>query len=117
MTDVRKELDAIRARLDAAEPGPWFTSGRWWLEGVNHYVVDGPKGPMTRNDLAYLYTEADAELVAHAPTDLARLVKAVECGLALHQPDYADLCACCEYRWPCLTVRAIIGALWTDDAS
>lgn len=73
-------LAAIEARLDAATPGPWHkddgefgcvTIGDYgWTTppGVNapEYDVDSPQG------------HADAELIAHAPTDLRRLLDEVQ---------------------------------------
>jgi hypothetical protein len=53
-------LDEIEKRLAAATPGPW--------EGVDYEVL------ATEIDIADCQTLADAELIAHAPTDLAALV-------------------------------------------
>lgn len=75
-------LDGIKARLQAATPGSWevkpFRVGfggdserepDFWEVGEN-----------------IVYEEEDAELIAHAPTDLARLVAAVEAVEKLHEP-------------------------------
>jgi hypothetical protein len=83
MTDTNPPADRtaeIRARLQAATPGPWHADdgdfgcvmvGNYgWVTpaGVNapEYDVDTPQG------------HADAELIAHAPTDLAYLLARVE---------------------------------------
>ena len=80
MTTTNDRLAEIRARLDAATDGPWHkddgefgcvTIGNYgWTtpHGVNgpEYDVDSPQG------------HADAELIAHAPADLAHLLSLVD---------------------------------------
>jgi hypothetical protein len=68
-------LDAIEARLEAATPGPWRAS------------VDGPyQMRVAETDTMNVYASVnveidmqtdDAELIAHAPSDLALLLKLV----------------------------------------
>jgi len=71
------DLDAIKARLAAATPGPWETRflHRVWMrareEPGNLMFGTGPTQDW-----------ADCDLMAHAPTDLAALVAEVE---RLHQ--------------------------------
>ena len=89
MTD--EQLAAIRARLDAATPGPWKISGE--LPDYEHYTricveswifdaidIDVPvcpdgftKGEIDERD----NPQADAALIAHAPTDIAALLDAI----------------------------------------
>ena len=72
------DRDAIRARLQAATPGPWkvcpdeATEGD--LELVCQGTVDQHAGPICMHPL----TSADAEFIAHAPTDVAALLDEVE---------------------------------------
>lgn len=70
---------SIRARLDAATPGPWKWTNepRQWL-----MAADGSQPVLACATL--LHPEGpNAELIAHAPTDLAALLGAVEAVLAL----------------------------------
>ena len=71
------DLDPIKARLAAATPGPW----RWsrvesWghvakLHDI-HFLPNLASLSSTQQD------QADADLIAHAPSDLAALVAEVE---------------------------------------
>jgi hypothetical protein len=62
-----KQLEEIKGRLQAATPGPWK------MDEGSYHVFRG-------EDMicADLYTEPDAEFIANAPTDIERLVAAVE---------------------------------------
>lgn len=77
MTDERPNLTAIRARADAASPGPWHADHDefgctvmgdfgWEAPGTFEYGVDSEQG------------KADAEFVAHARTDVPDLLAEVE---------------------------------------
>ncbi|WP_324644189.1 hypothetical protein [Pseudarthrobacter sp. LT1] len=68
-------LDDIRARLQAATPGPWFA--------VRYYVGAGWDQSDPHTEVAKASFKQDAELIAHAPTDVSRLVAAVEAVEAL----------------------------------
>ena len=57
----------IRARLDAATPGPWLVRNGW----VDLNNLHGDVIPVGHND-------ADADLIAHAPADIAWLLDEVE---------------------------------------
>jgi hypothetical protein len=65
-------LSEIRARLDKATPGPWM-----------HGVQQGFHWVDTRPDLTVITiaddvpTDADAELIAHAPGDIRHLLSVV----------------------------------------
>jgi hypothetical protein len=79
------DLEAIKARLAAASPGPWHHGS---VDDRLHavfdanadgeictlYDVDGEGFPAD----AFQGDAANAELIAHAPTDLAALVAEVE---------------------------------------
>lgn len=77
------ELDmaGIKARLWAATPGPWeryeSAGGRELLLKRKFWQVGG--GPERKGvGLIFGDTEANADLIAHAPADLAALVARVE---------------------------------------
>lgn len=62
-------IDPIRARLAAATPGPWeIIGGGEYLTGVDIHVGSAEGGVRIR----------DAEFIAAAPADIARLLAAVE---------------------------------------
>lgn len=75
-------LDGIRERLAAATPGPWkaarrgdFQSitlhgGSLWLDIVDGSHTTGPHGDWIDSP--------DIDLIEQAPTDIARLLRAVE---------------------------------------
>ena len=115
-------LDEIKARAAAATEGPWVNDsteiGRpfpgtdtidVWVAESCHPNGDGIDG------------EADAEFIAHARTDVPRLVAALESVLELHQPYITrsawQTCNECwnsgtaEIVYPCPTVVAIRTAL------
>ena len=78
------DLDAIKARLAAATPGPWRHGPETDAKVGN--VVDF--GPPPTAPFAVLYCADtrdaraqrlhDADLIAHAPTDIAALIAEVE---------------------------------------
>ena len=118
------ELDAMRARVDEATEGPWGAPER---DGSYATVtdadtcealfvaIDAGNGP-----------ERDMEFIAHARTDVPRLLDAVGAVLALHQPHgrYTDSCYECGLAnpedgsgqpYPCPTRRAITSALGASE--
>lgn len=72
---AREVLDGIRGRLTAATPGPWFSS--------RYYVGAGDDPTDPDIELAVASLKDDATFIAAAPTDVARLVSAVEAVLGL----------------------------------
>ena len=129
-TGIPALLEPIQARLDAATPGPWemrqcspcTERGRlevniWDKDGnflIANWCDDDP------------YEPADAEFIANAPTDTARLLAAVQAVVALHEPERGNLigpyCAHCispidggPEPWPCPTVSAVEAALRAAD--
>ena len=79
MTDTNDRLTEIRARLDAATPAPWTRFARnasapdeddWYLGHDVHGPPRAQRGQIER--------VADAELIAHAPDDLAHLLSLAE---------------------------------------
>lgn len=121
-------ISEIDARLSAASRLPWMkdpddhdkilhsTNG-----GFDGYVI----ATMQKDDFG-LFEEANTDLIAHAPDDLATLVAVVKAVLLVHQPyEYTNragshmFCEGCEEnsdgeygtRYPCETVRVITQAL------
>ena len=73
------DLEAIKARLSAATPGPWRRDGnhRAKVRGgdgdtLTRVVPESSDEPWSPTD------EANADLIAHAPGDIAALVAEVE---------------------------------------
>jgi len=131
---MSSQLDAIKARAEAATEGPWETVRVY----DNVYEVQLPDAPkpteshFATSDLQNRFLHNDAEFVAHARTDVPVLVAAVEAVLELHKEvgswrsgvyqcgQCAELCHStsglgCEDPidavWPCPTVVAIQAAL------
>lgn len=88
---VAPDLTAIRARAEAATPGPWTT----WVDGHNNHsgvcTDDGEVG--ISDDVE----GADAEFIAHARTDVPALLDALEA--AQSRIDKAKA-AIDEHWWP-----------------
>lgn len=82
-------LDPIRARLAAATPGPWFWDEKYDPDkdgdiGLALTNNDGVEivGAYNHHCCAYrddpTVNENDAPLIAHAPTDMARILAALD---------------------------------------
>lgn len=75
----KPDIAAIRARLEAATPGPWAQP----IDEEPRAIV-AAKRPMfsllalDRDGMAIVDKKADADLIAHAPTDLRDLLSYVE---------------------------------------
>jgi hypothetical protein len=82
------QLSAIRARLDAATPGPWEAGTASCCPDLGW--VEGPKGAVcpqfTATKVTHSLDANDAELIANAPTDLRALLAEVE-GLRVERDD------------------------------
>ncbi len=73
-----ERLAEIRARLEAATPGPWAIYG---TIGFEYHVRTGGTTaavPTTGEPVADAALNRDAEFIAHAPTDIADLLAEVE---------------------------------------
>jgi hypothetical protein len=78
-------LDAIRARLAAATPGPWF-----WVEphAVIHRIVDDPRiahveVPVAAIEGLFSMRHRNGDFIAHAPADIAALLAVAQAAEAL----------------------------------
>ena len=125
-----KRLNEIKARAEAATPGPWEADGTG--EVSQHWSRPKPWETVVGTDVAcmsYCYggsakgveRDEDAEFIAHARTDVPALLDALQSVLDLHKrqpsPD-GDFCAECfpdNWDYPCPTVTAITTALNGDD--
>jgi hypothetical protein len=64
-------MDSIRARLEAATPGPWLVRGGQLTSRFSVGSVDGHPVGLT-------YAPADADFVAHARDDIEWLLDQLE---------------------------------------
>ena len=133
---MSSRLDEIKARAAAATGGPWkwdnrrvpTLNGMAGSRDVYRYETEvieadhnGECGCRSACQLDLTVGPADAEFIAHARTDVPRLVAAVESVLELHQPYITrsawQTCNECwnsgtaEIVYPCPTVAAIQSAL------
>lgn len=124
-------LDEIEARLVAATPGPWENEGAG--EVAQHWSRPSPWGPVVSTEVSCgsyclggsskgVVNDADADLIAHAPTDLAALVAVVRVAQKFHQPrthldpsgaTWQVCVGCISYAglhqpWPCDIGRALV---------
>lgn len=91
------DLGAIKARLAAATPGPWRSP---WESDDEYATFTGPDGAQVVDVTYYdgsriVVSEANAALIANAPTDLAALVAEVERlrRKAAHVPELVSMLA------------------------
>ena len=68
-------LQEIRARLDAATPGPWRDDHQSWCIWAPDHEADEPDA---RCLVAEVGCGPDTDLIAHAPADIAWLLDEVE---------------------------------------
>lgn len=120
---IRDELAAIRERAENATEGPWEA----------HEILDCHPGttveyiavsPTDWGDLHFIDVEPehgpDATFIAHARTDIPRLVNALQAVVDRHvrsplvylgdDGEYS-VCQGCARRWPCPTIRVIEEAM------
>lgn len=109
-------LEQIRARADAATPGPWYVEQM----GNHHEDVLA-----LSEDGSYVIAEHagdDAEFIAHAREDVPRLLDALQAVLDMHVSEDSHWHQCvgcgedCQYcendhPWPCPTVIAITNVM------
>ena len=114
------DLDAIKARADAATEGPWGVEGRAHPGPDEHLVIYPVEQGGT---LAFVQPSwDDAEFIAHARTDIPALIAEVERlrgriealhpreVIAVHE-GYGEEAWCpeCRFHYPCQTIRALEG--------
>ncbi|MGO4583614.1 hypothetical protein AB4Z38_06965 [Arthrobacter sp. 2RAF6] len=139
-------LAPIRERADKATEGPWrwentlprprlAGSGGWTVMDFARMGMNGAQptfrkadGDLVKAGKENLYSFPDAALIANAPTDIRRLLAALDGVLALHEQVDAlmnpgrhervvKVCTGCGtddgnwQRYPCPTVAAVVAAL------
>lgn len=87
---------SVRARVEAATPGPWKKRLPGWLGPDRHkwgcvFFGPSPDEPYTTSPLV----PADAAFIAHARTDIPALLAVADAAAAAYDPlDDGDF-----YRW------------------
>jgi hypothetical protein len=91
------DLDTVLARLAAATPGPWYRMVTYSPDGAEvptrTVLTAAPSHDDYKAFIADAYREADADLITHAPGDLAALaarVAALEAENAAQRAILAD---------------------------
>jgi hypothetical protein len=92
---VSDRLEEIRARLDAATPGPWEIEE--WMTIHDVYAADGKSEPTVATHVRTL----DADLIAHAPADIAWLLAEVERWKHVAKNNLYGVCWCDAPRHDC----------------
>ncbi|KIA72712.1 hypothetical protein ANMWB30_24800 [Arthrobacter sp. MWB30] len=112
-------LEPIQNRLNAATPGPWVEYHENGTPGVLEAFNCPPATGVYLVDYASMdQKQKDAQFFANAPTDLARVLAAIEGLVELHEPvlqrqwgPHRPMCRHDSFDWPCPTVTAIESAL------
>jgi hypothetical protein len=101
------DLDAIKARAEAAIDGPWIADDVYVTTESGDLLSDAPDAAAT------------AVFIAHAREDVPALVAEVErlrqhahMVRQLHQQStltQSPYCAGCGDAWPCMTIRLLDG--------
>lgn len=119
MTDI--DLDAIRARVDAATPGPW-----WITDGPAYGADDVVRSGF--QDVARVHRRDDSVFLVHVRDDVRRMADALAAVLALHAGETwggSNYCRHCratdqgapvDVPYPCPTVGAITAHLAPADS-
>lgn len=101
---TREQLDAIRARMEAATPGPWEAGTAvccpdvGWVGGPRRTICPVYEGTKR----THMLDANDAEFIAHAREDVPALLMEVE----RLQTD-VDLLKSLKHGWKVLTEKAI----------
>lgn len=138
MSDLAPFLQAVRARLEKVTPGPWTKSTDWnenlcphpqavkWNDDTKivqchvcwsqYFAKQGTLKGLHNEPFIHILScwDVDLDLIAHAPTDLARLLALVEAGedlletaklfdgeCKLHDTPRGGRCDNCGQAWPC----------------
>ena len=125
MTQMTDTIREIEKRLEEAEPGPWK------LGGCSGRMITTPSGYYGDGFIADVDTKANADLIAHAPTDIrfllgevARLTERnealVEGILMLQRGEFSEMLTWLKdhgiEREPLITIsRQVISALLDSE--
>ena len=93
-------LNEIRARLDAATPGPWWTAEQ--RRPYSNPIWSRSDDPVTTGEtIGSIYLQPDADLIAHAPADIAWLLDEVKRWKHVAENDLYGVCWCDAPRPDC----------------
>ena len=70
---MSEPLAKARAIADAATPGPWEVSGKWWLEGTEHIVVSSED-----YEIAFTQQPDAAHIARFDPPTVLAMLDAIE---------------------------------------
>ncbi|MCW6003935.1 hypothetical protein K1W54_04965 [Micromonospora sp. CPCC 205371] len=76
------DLDAIRARADAATEGPWVSGADYQPSWLPHELITAPENPIVEFT-ADEQGAADADFAAHAREDVPALLAAIDRVMAV----------------------------------
>ena len=108
MTDLDLDLDAIEARAAAATEGPWSRDDEYPLSVAICYTPHVWA-------LAYSGTEANAEFIAHARTDVPALVAALREARADCETHHTTVVhQCCEDAQAVPALRAALATVTAE---
>jgi hypothetical protein len=114
----REERDAIRARAEAATPGPWDWYG-YGETGRTLYLDNSPYHDLnvlkTTDD--WPPTDADAEFIAHARSDVPALLDALDAAEAEIERLRATYGLDRDDKHPCIRVEAYLRLEAERDAA
>lgn len=82
MTSIQTRLDEIDSRMKAATPGPWsYDRDEEEIHADSCATSDGEPWHVIPSQTTGFFMAKDAELIAHAPEDLAQLTAALRIAL------------------------------------
>ena len=135
--EVAAYLAEVKKRASAATPGPWRLEydscdcgdGYGCSHGSWPHALHLPEPHTERKpgedhpDYHFAYTEvsefsnATAEFITHARTDVPRLLTAITRVLARHSMNEFCRCPNCGVAWPCPDFQIVSAALLGEDAT
>lgn len=110
MTLFREALEAMRRRADAATKGPWHVEASGQDRDRLHIIDAVVRDPYGDNALSLGNDAATAEFIAHARTDVPRLLAAVQGVLNLpHEESCAGTVCSCSLAGPMHVITTALG--------
>lgn len=112
MTDLNSTIAEMRARTENLVPGPWT----WGVGTIEAHDYDGNPVVLFERESNHVTTRNECAFIAHARTDLPKLLTAVETVVALHI-NLDGKCVVCKDYWgerhvyPCPTISALESGL------
>lgn len=106
---LQDRLKEIKDRIERATPGPW-TKGPVHLRNYSHFnLVANVRGVEILGQYKAVSCGDDAAFIAHAPTDLAKLIKVIEVYEESLEEMMAHLCDSRSDGNPC-------SQMWYQDS-